>query len=155
MVFSVSVTDLSAFAIETSVSPDALKLPPEWQIKVVSENWLNGWKQWLQYFFSQVYSRKQDGDSAEVVFFFPPLRDQHYQWHSAVSLSSSTRSDISWSEVSSHSSTQTKTEQESQIGISCSLLLALQRFSRAALRKCLLSTSVTRPQLARGPSFFY
>lgn len=51
----------------------------------------------------------------------------------AVSLSSSAHSAVSWSEVTSHSSTPT--EQETGTGISYCLLLALWRTRRAALRK--------------------
>ena len=70
--------------------------------------------------------------------------------------SSSAHSDISGSEVTSHPSTQTKTELESGRGISCSMLLTLQKVQESSGWKVPFQHFVvTRPQSARSTALFY
>lgn len=50
---------------------------PEWQIKLVCI-WLSSWKQWPRD-VSQVWYREEEVQSPDVLVFFSPLRDEHYQ----------------------------------------------------------------------------
>lgn len=123
--------------------------------KTLQLNWLSNWKQWLRFFFPGLKQETGSGLSGGAA---SPQRSTLSVSAGCLfdfSLPSSAHSDVSGSGVTPHSSTQTKTVQESGIGISCSLLLTLQRSGRAALGKCPLSTSVSPAPCLLGIRLYF